>query len=167
MLFVQTPNDFDHTPGCYVTDYVLSGVLLLIAGSAILKVLLQKHIKTMPKNECAFDIITSLGCGFAFVYSLTGGIVHQEYNDPRDQEKYTVIWTIGTMCGFVGFSLCGYAGYCISLLVNVWSWCVFGLLEIAFICVSWVCKNSTAILTSVTFLALIFIAIGCAVLFRR
>ena len=39
MLFEQTPSDFDHTPGCYVTDYVLSGVLLLVAGSALLRLL--------------------------------------------------------------------------------------------------------------------------------
>lgn len=120
----------------------------------------------MPRNELLFDVISVFGCCFAFVYSLTGGIVHQEYNDPREQEKYTVIWTIGTMFGFVGFTLCGYAGYCIGLPVNTWSWCVLGLLEMAFVCLAWTYKNSLSILTSVTFLALIFIVGGCAVLFR-
>lgn len=39
MLFAETPDDFDHTPGCYVTDYILSAALLVIAASAILRVL--------------------------------------------------------------------------------------------------------------------------------
>lgn len=117
----------------------------------------------MPKNECLFDTLTALGCAFAFVYSLTGGIVHQEYNDPRDHVKYTAIWTIGTMFGFVGFGLCGYAGYCIGLPVNTWSWCVFGLLEAVFLCVAWTYKEAIKVLTSVTFLALVFIVVGSLV----
>lgn len=166
MLFVQTPNDFDHTAGCYVTDYVLSAALLVIAAAALLKMLTQKHVQKIPENERLFDILTAFGCCLAFVYSLTGGIVHQEYNDPHDETKYTVIWTIGTTFGFIGFSLCGYAGYCISLPVNAWSWGIFTLLEIAFVCLSWTYKNSLNVLTSVTFLSLIFIIIGCYVLFR-
>ena len=76
MLFIQTPSDFDHTPGCYVTDYVLGGVILLVAGAAFAKLVMRARADGIRKNEYLFDIITAVGCCFAFVYSLLGGVVH-------------------------------------------------------------------------------------------
>ena len=129
MLFLWSWNEFDHTVGCYITDYILGCILLLIGILSLYNILANKLSNL---NHKIWTYITAIACVFMFIYSLLGGLVHQYFLSNEDQDKYTLVWTLGAVSGFLGFSLWGFSFWFIGFGVNKIAIFVMCILECIF-----------------------------------
>ncbi|CAL5988422.1 Hypothetical_protein [Hexamita inflata] len=161
-MIIQLPSEFDHTVGCYVTDYI-QGVIFSLSAFISMCMPLQNP----SRKQKMLRMSSAIGVLISSFYSALGAVVHQFYLDESSAYFYNVMWNVAGTFGFIGFIMIGLMMYSIYFTVNNIVLVGTGCL----ICVSmvfpWCTKMSVTVLTGITFIdSVIFVVSSCFVLKR-
>lgn len=146
--FVYQPNEFDHTEGCYITDYCQC-VALFIAGVCGCVV----PLKTQKRREKQIRVLCVVICNLLMLYSLLGGLVHQYYHeDSSEHVTFSIMWSVATCIGFLAMDLL----MILPLLLchNMSNRRLVSLiitLSLIFVLIPWLIRESIIFLVTITF----------------
>lgn len=160
-IALHNPSDFDHTVGCWATNYVLVFALLL---SLVLSVHIwcstvrQFHTSIRNRNV---RILMCIGIISILIYDVLAATVHQSFLSDFQIVVFSTIWQVSVCFGFFGFIQFGVA--CIISIVRAPTYVILislGLGILMFgLCFAF-SKISFTVLTYFTFVD-IFLAIVC------
>ncbi|CAL5982291.1 Hypothetical_protein [Hexamita inflata] len=152
-------DEFDHTFGCYITDYILS---LVYAGMAII-ILLIKQNTDRGQVIKFYNILVGM---FVYFYSFIGGYVHQAYHDNSRAVEFNNIWNLGTTCGLIGILSLFFMGIFIRVQFTL-KWLIFSTVVIlSSAIIPWVYVDSHIVFELLSFVSIIVVISACKLQIR-
>eukprot|EP00702_Spironucleus_salmonicida_P003634 EST44925.1 Transmembrane domain-containing protein [Spironucleus salmonicida] len=82
MLYLYSPDEFDHQPACYITDYI----------NSIQQFILFIHYKSLSESVNQ-SLVNNLQL-YSAIASFMGAVTHHFFNNVKHSKFFTIFWQI-------------------------------------------------------------------------
>jgi len=113
-MAIYLSNEFDHTPGCYITDYILCFVIVV---SFVFCLLTKQKIET-KKGTLIRRMIFASQIKMA-IFALLGGMVHQLFTNDDNKVFYSMVWNLSCLLSIFGYTCLFLSSYFLMFHINM------------------------------------------------